>query len=111
MSYYMDYELQGGRAPSAWNLYVKNNYHMVKNLPAKERLGALAQMARKEGVVGNGPSKPKKYSSVSYGCRRFATADECNQNSAHCKWAVGKAKTKKGVRKSTCRDRVTNRFM
>jgi hypothetical protein len=47
---------------SAWTEYVKQNYHLVKHLPNKERLKALSQMYKGGSVPHGGGmmEKPKK---------------------------------------------------
>ena len=49
----MEYYGGAKRAPSAWNLFVKEHYAEVKHLAVKERLGALAQMGR-QARLGHG---------------------------------------------------------
>ena len=44
------------RALSDYNKYVKEHMGEYKDLPSKQRMGALAKKAREEGVIG----KPKK---------------------------------------------------
>jgi hypothetical protein len=46
---------------SAWNQYVKENYHLVAHLPNKERLKALSEMrsGTRGGAMHSAP-KPKK---------------------------------------------------
>ena len=98
MSYYYadyaDYDLEGGREPSAWNKYVKANYDSVRHLPARQRLGALAQAARAAGIIGK--SAPKKASACAKKSQSSCTAP--------CVWSVPKGLTKKGkARKPHCR--------
>jgi hypothetical protein len=45
---------------SAWTEYVKENYHLVKHLPNKERLKALSQMYKGGSVPHGGELKGKK---------------------------------------------------
>src|SRR3990167_8929490 len=89
---YITMEYYGGakRAPSAWNLFVKEHYAEVKHLAVKERLGALAQMGRQAGVIGN--AKP---STKSHCASRVKT--DC---SGDCSWVVPKKAKKSGKPRS-----------
>jgi hypothetical protein len=47
------------RKLSEYNLFVKKHMGEYKALPAKERMGAVAKLAREQGVVGK-PKQPKE---------------------------------------------------
>lgn len=81
----------GARQPSAWNNYVKANYGTVAHLPAKQRLGALAEQARAEGVIGHAQAKPRS------ACAGVAQAG-CL---APCKWVVPEKPRKSGKPRSS----------
>ena len=96
---YDDYELEGGaRAPSAWNKFVSAHYHDadILRLPAKARLGALAQKARAQGGVLGQTVQRKKSACNSYGIANCAQPE--------CRLVTPKGTNKKGkARKAYCR--------
>ena len=49
------------RPLSKWNEYVKKHYNEVRDLPLRERLGALAVMAREDNVIGENTFHAKRY--------------------------------------------------
>lgn len=51
----------GGKRPSAWNIFIKQHYNdaSIQQLDRKERLAALAVMARQAGVLKGEPGKKR----------------------------------------------------
>ena len=80
--------------------------HKGQGIPKDQLLAKYHQM-----YPNGNRNAPRKYSTVSYGCNRFSSSKEdCLQNNKHCSWRTGKKVTAKGVRKSICAEKRTNRF-